>query len=65
MPNDDLSQQRADAVAHKLRSLLGSSVTVDTEAKGQEDPIAPNTKSDGSDNPAGRQQNRRAAITVM
>jgi outer membrane protein OmpA-like peptidoglycan-associated protein len=55
--NDTLSQQRAAAVAAVLRRDLGASTTVTATAKGESDPIAPNTTA------AGRQQNRRASIT--
>jgi outer membrane protein OmpA-like peptidoglycan-associated protein len=53
--NATLSQQRADAVAEALQALLPG-LTVTTSAKGETDPIAPNTTEQG------RQQNRRAAI---
>ena len=55
--NDTLSQRRADAVAVVLRRDLGGSPTVTATARGEADPIAPNTTA------AGRQQNRRASIT--
>ncbi|MCB1811656.1 MAG: OmpA family protein, partial [Candidatus Competibacteraceae bacterium] len=35
-----------------------------TRGMGELQPIAPNTNPDGSDNPAGRAQNRRVDITV-
>jgi OmpA-OmpF porin, OOP family len=62
--NTDLAQERANAVASQLRSDLGSGITISTVAKGEADPVAPNTNSDGSDNPQGRQQNRRAVIAI-
>jgi outer membrane protein OmpA-like peptidoglycan-associated protein len=31
---------------------------------GKSKPVAPNTKPDGSDNPEGRQKNRRVEVTV-
>ena len=56
--NDNLSQQRANAVAAVLRKDLGAGLTVTANAKGESSPIAPNTTA------AGRQQNRRATITT-
>lgn len=56
--NNDLSLQRAQAVAAVLRQDLGSATPLVTAiARGKQDPIAPNTTADG------RQQNRRASIT--
>ena len=56
--NSTLSQQRADAVATQLRkALTGTGTEVVATAKGEQNPVAPNSTA------AGRQQNRRAAIT--
>jgi outer membrane protein OmpA-like peptidoglycan-associated protein len=55
--NDNLSAQRAAAVAAALRAELGVALPVTTSAKGEADPVAPNTTA------IGRQQNRRAVIT--
>jgi outer membrane protein OmpA-like peptidoglycan-associated protein len=54
--NAKLSEERADAVAAKLRTLLPG-ITVTATAKGQADPLASNLSA------AGRAQNRRAVIT--
>lgn len=54
--NDPLSQQRADAVAARLRVLLPG-VAVTTSAVGEADPVATNSTV------AGRAQNRRAVIS--
>ena len=55
--NVNLSQQRADAVARVLRQDLGTATpSITAVARGEADPIAPNSTS------AGRQQNRRASI---
>lgn len=56
--NVPLSQQRATAVADALRSMLPG-VTVTPSAKGQADPVAPNST------PQGRARNRRAAIVAV
>jgi photosystem I P700 chlorophyll a apoprotein A2 len=38
--------------------------SITTKWLGEADPVAPNTKPDGSDNPEGRKQNRRVQIVV-
>lgn len=63
--NDALSTRRAEAVATWLRgqsSLVGRSFT--TEGRGEREPVAPNTASDGSDDPAGRARNRRVEVVI-
>lgn len=61
--NLPLSRARASAVLRALRPMTpgGSYVSA---GKGSADPVAPNTNSDGSDNPAGRALNRRVTIVV-
>ncbi len=57
--NEKLSQQRADAVVAALKADVGSGTSTYTaSAKGESDPVASNGTA------AGRQQNRRATITV-
>ena len=54
------------ARAHSVQAALGPltpGVTYQSAGKGSADPVAPNTKPDGSDNPAGRALNRRVTIT--
>ena len=63
--NSNLSQRRAEAVATQLRSLLGANVRVTPIAQGEGNPVAPNSNPDGSDNPPGRAQNRRAVIAAV
>lgn len=61
--NQDLSERRASAVQFWLvdkKVIKSAAVT----GFGKKHPIAPNTKKDGSDNPAGRQLNRRVEIVV-
>lgn len=60
--NDALSLRRAQAVALVLQSKTGRPVK--SEGLGKHQPIAPNTTSDGQDNPEGRQQNRRVQILM-
>ena len=62
--NVTLSQNRAASVQSFLQSNVGNSaLTYQAQGLGEADPVAPNTNPDGSDNPAGRQQNRRVVIT--
>lgn len=61
-----LSRRRAAAVADALRSRLGSSAPdLTVEGRGEADPVAPNTKPDGSDDPRGRALNRRVTVTFV
>lgn len=63
--NQDLSERRARAVADWLTTEGGidpSRVTV--TGHGARAPVAPNERPDGSDDPDGRQQNRRVVITA-
>jgi len=62
--NRALSQRRAQAVAAALRNELGGDAPALTvRGHGEADPVAPNTRKDGSDNPKGRARNRRVTIT--
>jgi outer membrane protein OmpA-like peptidoglycan-associated protein len=63
--NQRLSERRADAVRRWLQdreNLKG--VAMRTKGWGANRPIAPNTKPDGSDDPEGRQRNRRVEIVI-
>jgi outer membrane protein OmpA-like peptidoglycan-associated protein len=63
--NLELSKRRAEAVKDwlvKKKRIPKSIIT--TRGFGETKPVAPNTNPDGSDNPQGRQQNRRVEITV-
>lgn len=60
-----LSNQRAGAVKTWLVGKGGlNTVTFETQGFGAKQPVAPNTKTDGSDDPEGRQKNRRVSIVV-
>lgn len=59
--NLPLSRARAHSVVTALTPLT-SGVNYNSQGKGSADPVAPNTKPDGSDNPAGRALNRRVTI---
>jgi photosystem I P700 chlorophyll a apoprotein A2 len=63
--NMKLSDNRAAAVKSWLVENAGVSASrITARGWGETKPIAPNTKPDGSDNPAGRQKNRRVEITI-
>lgn len=61
--NQTLSENRANAVAQALKAD-GVSTDLTAEGYGKTRPVAPNTNPDGSDNPAGRQLNRRVEIFI-
>ena len=61
--NQTLSENRAGAVAAALRGQ-GVTTQLDVVGYGKTRPVAPNTNADGSDNPAGRQLNRRVEVFI-
>ncbi|MDO4258640.1 MAG: OmpA family protein [Actinomycetaceae bacterium] len=61
--NMTLSEQRAQAVVAALKEK-GVPTSLQAEGKGETQPVAPNENADGSDNPGGRQLNRRVEIFV-
>ncbi len=62
--NLNLSTQRAKTVEHELTANKVSLERITTVGYGEKYPIAPNTNADGSDNPKGREKNRRVEIIV-
>lgn len=62
--NLSLSQRRADAVAVWLGARGIASERLLPEGRGEADPVAPNSKADGSDDPDARQRNRRVEVIV-
>lgn len=63
--NDALSRKRAQAVADWLRGPGGlPDRTYAVEGRGKRDPVAPNTRPDGSDDPEGRTLNRRVVVVI-
>jgi outer membrane protein OmpA-like peptidoglycan-associated protein len=64
--NQRLSERRAASVRAWLatRESLGS-VKFTTAGLGAKNPVAPNRNSDGSDNPEGRQRNRRVTLILQ
>ena len=61
--NQKLSERRANAVKTWLVGH-GASNQMNTQGFGDTKPVAPNRKPDGSDDPDGRQKNRRVEITL-
>lgn len=63
--NQTLSERRADSVKRWLVDPGGvAAARMTTKGWGKTKPVAPNAKPDGSDDPDGRQKNRRVEITV-
>ena len=63
--NQKLSERRAQSVRDyfvKDEGLKGLSFS--TKGFGKTKPVAPNAREDGSDDPEGRQKNRRVEIVV-
>jgi outer membrane protein OmpA-like peptidoglycan-associated protein len=64
--NQKLSERRAAAVKNWLVSRGGlSKVAFVTKGFGAQNPVAPNKKPDGSDDPDGRAKNRRVEIILQ
>ena len=63
--NQDLSERRANSVEDRLvRNAGADGGRIETTGWGEAKPAVPNEKLDGSDDPDGRQQNRRVEITI-
>lgn len=64
--NQALSERRAEAVRRWFVANEGlQEVKFAARGFGAKNPVAPNTKPDGSDDPDGRQKNRRVEITIQ
>ena len=61
--NQKLSERRADSVRRWLAEH-GIAAAMTVRGWGKTRPVAPNTKPNGTDDPDGRQKNRRVEITV-
>ncbi|MCQ9385502.1 OmpA family protein [Brevibacterium moorei] len=61
--NQKLSEDRAASVENKLKEL-GTTTKLSSKGFGETKPVAANENKDGSDNPSGRQLNRRVEIFV-
>lgn len=63
--NQELSERRANSVKIWLTDKEGlRNIQFSIQGFGAKKPVAPNTKPDGSDDPAGRQKNRRVEIVI-
>lgn len=63
--NQKLSEKRALAIKTWLATREGlSAMPFTTSGFGAKDPVAPNKNDDGSDNPEGRQLNRRVTLIM-
>lgn len=62
--NDRLSRARAQSVRDYLAGKGVSGVAMRVAGLGETRPVAPNAKPDGSDDPAGRQRNRRVEVLL-
>lgn len=62
--NQTLSERRAATVRDWLAAHGALSAATPTRGWGKRRPVAPNTRPDGADDPAGRQRNRRVEVVV-
>lgn len=62
--NQRLSERRAETVASALEGAGVNPQQISTQGFGKRYPVAPNTKPDGTDNPAGRARNRRVEVVI-
>lgn len=63
--NLKLSRERAQNVAHYLMEKGISDERLVPKGYGENFPVAPNTHPDGTDNPAGREKNRRTEFKIL
>ncbi len=63
--NQGLSERRAATVSAWLQQRGIRSQRIRAEGLGESRPAAPNTRADGSDDPDGRQRNRRVEFTIL
>ncbi|HEY4797723.1 MAG TPA: OmpA family protein, partial [Bacteroidia bacterium] len=63
--NMRLSQKRAESVVDYLTRKGISKDRLRAKGYGETMPIAPNNKPDGSDNPEGREKNRRTEFKII
>ncbi|HEY9302347.1 MAG TPA: OmpA family protein, partial [Phormidium sp.] len=63
--NEKLSQKRAAAVKYYFINVFKvPAKRLQTKGLGESQPIAPNNKTDGLDNPEGREKNRRVEVII-
>ncbi len=63
--NNRLSERRAESVVNYLISKGIDKSRLEIKGYGETVPVAPNTNEDGSDNPEGREKNRRTEFKVL
>lgn len=63
--NMKLSERRAKSVMDYLVSKGIDASRLQSKGYGESMPVAPNTNEDGSDNPEGREKNRRTEFKVL
>lgn len=63
--NQNLSEKRSLRVKKKLIAAGIAADRISTKGYGEAKPIASNTMPDGSDNPEGRQKNRRVEVKIL
>ncbi len=63
--NNALSKARAEAVVNYLKQKGIDQKRLTAVGHGKADPVAPNKKADGSDDPDGRQLNRRVELKII
>lgn len=62
--NQGLSERRARSVQQWLEANGGGLPSMQAEGRGESQPVASNTGSDGRDDPEGRQRNRRVEVLL-
>ncbi|HXO21492.1 MAG TPA: OmpA family protein [Thermoanaerobaculia bacterium] len=62
--NQTLSEKRAQSVKDWLVAHRALPAATSTKGWGKRRPVAPNAKPDGTDDPAGRQKNRRVEVVL-
>lgn len=62
--NQTLSEKRAAAVRDWLVAHGAAPASTPTRGWGERRPVAPNSRPDGADDPAGRQKNRRVEVVM-
>jgi OmpA-OmpF porin, OOP family len=63
--NEKLSQRRSESVVNYISNKGISMEKLVAKGYGANKPLAPNTNPDGSDNPEGRQKNRRTEFKIV
>lgn len=62
--NQKLSEERAQAVVNRLTESGVNSTRMKAKGYGEIKPVSPNKKTNGEDNPVGRQLNRRVELMI-